>query len=101
MPELGRPQRLPRISAATNPTRPAISARSVPTGNPSSRLDTHASAATSTMLVASTTTANTIPFIPTSNYSGAYQIKGAEAGQRAGRAVEVRTFGRTGGAVGR
>jgi hypothetical protein len=55
----------PTISAATNPTRPAISARSAPTGNPSSRRDTHAMAATSTMLVASTTTANTIPFTPT------------------------------------
>ena len=61
----------PRIRAATNPTRPASSARSAPTGNPSSRRDTHARTATSTTLVASTTTANTIPFTPTSNYSGA------------------------------
>jgi len=52
---------LPNNKAATKPSRPAISARSAPTGNPSSRRDAHARPATSAMLVASTATAKTIP----------------------------------------
>ena len=52
---------LPKISAAAKPSKPAISARSTPTGNPSSRRDAHARLATSTMLAASTATAKTIP----------------------------------------
>src|SRR6516162_3471428 len=38
-----------------------MKARSVPTGSPSNCRDAHATAATSTMLVASTATTNTIP----------------------------------------
>src|SRR5690349_5228283 len=52
---------LPSRYAATKPSNPAINARSVPTGNPSSCRDAHARAATSTMLVASTATTNTNP----------------------------------------
>ena len=57
----------PTISAAAKPSSPAIRARRVPTGNPSSRRDAHARTATSTTLMASTITANTIPFTPTPN----------------------------------
>src|SRR5438045_942523 len=52
---------LPSRYAATKPSNPAINARSVPTGNPSSCRDTHARAATSTILVASTATTNPNP----------------------------------------
>src|SRR6185312_13854391 len=50
-----------RRYAATKPSNPAINARNVPTGNPSSCRDAHARAATSTILVASTATTNTNP----------------------------------------
>jgi hypothetical protein len=52
---------LPKSSAATKPRAPAINARTVPTGNPSSRRDAHARPATSAALVASTATPNAIP----------------------------------------
>src|SRR6266513_2275885 len=54
-----------RISAAAKPSRPAISARSAPTGSPSSRCDAHARPATSAMLVTSTSRVKMTPFTGT------------------------------------
>lgn len=54
-----------RISAAAKPSRPAITARSAPTGSPSSRRDAHARPATSATLVTSTRRVKMTPFTGT------------------------------------
>src|SRR5262245_26707416 len=78
-----------RSSAAAKPSRPAISARSAPTGSPSSRRDAHARPATSAMLVTSTSRVRMTPFTGTDPAASIASLGGRPP--RPGRGRLVRT----------